>query len=142
MNPILHRSFVLTELLLATGPQASAYEGKWVGSDGNVKSLKLAGVTCLPLAASWSKGKLQLTGRFGVFAPGQIRVILYDHAGETISSEIMKEPASPLKPLIVDLTRDAAAQPADVVLEWSSKTRDRQGVLAHSKLRTPALAAP
>lgn len=41
MNPILHRLFVLTALLLATGPQASAYEGKWVGGDGNVKSLKL-----------------------------------------------------------------------------------------------------
>jgi hypothetical protein len=145
-NPCVFESEVLSPYAKLAPGETSTFKYQWqattIGGDFPITECNDAGVTCLPLAASWSKGKLQLTGRFGVFAPGQIRVILYGPAGETISSEIMKEPASPLKPLVVDLTRDAATQPADVVIEWSSKTRDRQGVLAHTKLRAPAPAAP
>ena len=145
-NPCVFESEVLSPYAKLAPGESYTYKYQWqattIGGDFPIIGCNDAGVTCLPLAATWNSGKLQLTGRFGVFAPGRIRVTLYNNAGETISSELMKESVSPLKPVVLDLTMDAATQPADVVIEWSSRTPGRQGVLGHVKLRPPATAAP
>jgi hypothetical protein len=60
MNSFLHRPLLLTAIMLSTGPQAPAYEGKWVGGEGNSKSLKLIDQAFDSMAVSSDMASLSL----------------------------------------------------------------------------------
>jgi hypothetical protein len=92
--------------------QAYTFSYKWAAAripeNSKVVSCSNAGVTCQPLTAELKHEKLNLTGTYGVFHKGSIRITLLDARGNptTLSKSI---PVSPLKPL--DMAQISATLP-------------------------------
>ena len=135
-NPYVFESEVLSPYARLAPGESYTYKYEWlstsIGGDYPVVECSEAGVVCEPLAASREGDKLLLTGRFGVFAPGYLRVSLHGDKGEKILSHIVKEKASPLKPVVLNLTLDSPTKAGEAVLEWINDKGDRNYVLGRT----------
>jgi len=92
-------------------------------------------VVCEPLNVIPNGRKLYLTGRFGVFSPGSLRLSLYDKRGEILLTHVISESVSPLQPVTLDHSIDSPVTTADVILEWISVKGDRECVLGRTTVR-------
>lgn len=138
-NPYVFESEVLSPYARLEPGESYTYKYEWlstnVGGDYPVVDCGDAGVVCEPLAVSRKGDKLLLTGRFGVFAPGRLRVSLYDSGGGKILSHVVKRKASPLKPAVLNLTLDSSAKAGEAVVEWISEKGDRSYILGRTAVR-------
>jgi hypothetical protein len=122
------------------GPGESyTYRYEWlstnVGGNYPIVDCTGAGVVCEPLNVIPNGRKLYLTGRFGVFSPGSLRLSLYDKRGEILLTHVISKSVSPLQPVILDHSIDSPVTTADVILEWISVKGDRECVLGRTTVR-------
>jgi len=138
-NPYVFESEVLSPLAQLAPGESYSYRYEWlstkIGGNYAIVDCTSAGVVCEPFAAKWNNEKLHLTGRFGVFAQGRLRLSLFDKGGERLLSHIIQDKVSPLKPVALNLTLDSPTKPADVILEWMSEKADREYVLGRTTVR-------
>jgi hypothetical protein len=138
-NPYVFESEVLSPFAQLDPGESYTYKYEWlstkIGGDYAIVDCTGAGVVCEPMGAIWKEEKLHLTGRFGVFAPGRLRLSLFGKKGEKLLSHVIGEKVSPMKPVAMNLYIDSPAKPVDVILEWISKTGDRECVLGRTVVR-------
>jgi len=135
-NPYVFESEVLSPFALLAPGESYTYKYEWlstkIGGDYPIMDCTGAGVICEPFNASWKEKKLHLTGRFGVFSPGSLRLSLSDKRADTLLTHVISENVSPLQPVTFDHSIDSPATTAGVILEWISEKADRQCVLART----------
>jgi hypothetical protein len=116
--------------------QSYTYKYEWlstkIGGNYPIMDCTGAGVICEPLNASFKEKKLHLTGRFGVFSPGTLRLSLSDKRADILLTHVISGNVSPLQPVTFDHFIDSPATTAAVILEWISKKADRQCLLART----------
>jgi len=137
-NPYVFESEVLSPYAQLAPGESYTYKYQWlstnIGGDYPVVDCTDAVVVCEPLIASREEDQLRLKGRFGVFAPGSLRLSLYDNKGKKILTRILEEKVSPLKPVLLDLTLDSPAKASEAVLEWINNKTDRPHILGRTIL--------
>jgi hypothetical protein len=135
-NPYVFESEVLSPFARLDPGQSYTYKYEWlstkIGGNYPITDCTAAGVICEPLNAGFKENKLHLTGRFGVFSPGSLRLSLSDKRGDTLLTHVISENVSPLQPVTFDHYIDVPPTTAAVILEWISQKADRQCVLART----------
>lgn len=138
-NPYVFESEVLSPYAQLAPGESYTYKYEWlstkIGGDYAIVDCTRAGVICEPLEARWKDKKLHLTGRFGVFAPGNLIISLHDKEGKKVLRHVIKEKVSPLEPAILNLTLDSPAKPIDVILEWINEKGGRECVFGRTNVR-------
>ena len=89
-----------------------------------------AGVTAEPLVARVAPGRVSFSGRWGVFSPGNVRLRLFDVAGDNLRTIDLAAGVTPLKPVTIQATVDAPAGLVGAVLELTDKAGQVVGELA------------
>ncbi|MHC4113165.1 MAG: DUF4380 domain-containing protein [Planctomycetota bacterium] len=99
-NPYVFESEVLSPFAQLDPGESYTYKYEWlstkIGGDYAIVDCTGAGVVCEPMGAIWKEEKLHLTGRFGVFAPGRLRLSLFGKKGEKLLSHVIGEKVSPI----------------------------------------------
>ncbi len=138
-NPYVFESEVLSPFAKLGPGESYTYRYEWlstnVGGNYPIVDCTGAGVVCEPLNVIPNGRKLYLTGRFGVFSPGSLRLSLYDKRGEILLTHVISESVSPLQPVTLDHSIDSPVTTADVILEWISVKGDRECVLGRTTVR-------
>jgi hypothetical protein len=107
-----------------------AFDTNWfpsrLGSDFN--TVTDAGLVGTPLVARRAGGKLDLSGSFGVFFPGELKAFLYDEGGLGVS-EVPLEAVRPQDPIALHQAIDAAKNIARVSLHLIDSSGVDRGAL-------------
>jgi hypothetical protein len=144
-NPYVLETEVLSPFAQLGPGQSSCYQTDWyvakIGANSPVVGCTEVGITCQPLRADVTKGKLShLGGHFGVFERGEATLALIDTNGEEIARGKARVSISPKRPLIsAELSElgegiqvpSRAVQLSLIVLDDSGKTL---GQLAFTKI--------
>ena len=135
-NPYVFESEVLSRFAQLAPGESYTYKYEWlstkIGGNYPIVDCTAAGVICKRLNASWKEKKLHLTGRFGVFSSGSLRLSLSDKRGDTLLTHVISGNVSPLQPVTLENSIDSPATTASVILEWISEKADRQCVLGRT----------
>jgi hypothetical protein len=138
-NPYLLETETLSPFAQLKPGQSSYHDTDWymakIGADLPVVDCTEVGVTCQPLRADVTKGKLShLGGHFGVFQRGEATLALIDTNGKEIARGKARVSISPKRPLIsAELSElgegiqvpPRAVQLSLIVLDDSGKTLGR-----------------
>lgn len=123
LTPFLVESELLSPFFGLQPGESASWSYEWqaanVGGDYPVLDCTEAGVVAEPLRAVPAKGAAHaftVTGRFGVFAPGQARLHFVDPRGAVLPLVSLGQEVSPTAPLIVNSTHPAPAGAAAVEL--------------------------
>lgn len=79
-----------------------------------------------------------MTGRFGVFAPGRLRLAVANRSGQRVREELVPGTVSPRQPVTLDQTVTLGTEAAEVTLEWlpeEGRPAEAPGVLG--RVRVP-----
>src|ERR1700723_3443776 len=102
--------------MVTLGPgETYAFDTNWLPSrlSGDFHTVTEAGLVGKPLVARRNDGKIDLSGSFGVFFPGELKAYLYNEGGlET--SEVSLQAVHPQDPVTLRQTIDAAKNIARV----------------------------
>lgn len=99
--------------VLAPG-QTYTMDSQWLptrASHVSIDTVTDAGLVVRPLTAAKAAGKIEISGSFGIFFPGELRVFMYD-AGGTEKNEMLLQAARPQD--AIDVHQMIAATP-DIV---------------------------
>jgi hypothetical protein len=106
----------LNSPMAVLGPgETYTFDTNWFPSrlNGDFNTVVDAGLVGTPLVARRAGGKLDLSGSFGVFFPGELKAFLYDEGGLGVS-EVPLEAVRPQDPVSLHQTIDAAKNIARV----------------------------
>ena len=95
------------------GPgETYAFDTNWLPSrlSGDLTTVTEAGLVAQPLIARRNGDKIDLSGSFGVFFPGELKAFLYDEGGVG-TGEVTVEAVHPQEPLIL---HQAIAAPKNI----------------------------
>lgn len=120
-NPFVFESEMLGPLTTLQPGESVSWTYDWFATSigagrHEVVDCTEAGVVSVPLSATPAGGRLRLTGRFGVFAPGQLVADALDGRGARLSRRVLLKRVSPLEPLVLDQTVVLPKETACVVL--------------------------
>lgn len=137
-NPYVFESEVLSPFARLQPGESSTWHYDWyatqIGGNYPVVDCTEAGVTAESLVARIAPGRVTLSGRWGVFAPGNVRARLSDVAGRTLRTVDLAAGVTPLKPVTIQATVDAPAGLAAAVLELTDKAGQVVGELARTSV--------
>jgi hypothetical protein len=137
-NPYMFESEILSPFAALQPGQSYSWSYDWyatqIGGDFPVLDCSEIGVTAEPLRAKIEGGKMHLTGRFGVFAPGTVRAEFSDAKGKLLAGHDLPLTASPLQALVIKNSLDTPASATSVKLLWIGADGKTQGPLAQAKL--------
>jgi hypothetical protein len=108
----------LNSPMAVLGPGESyTFDTNWFPSrlSSDFSTMTDAGLVGTPLVARRAGGKLDLSGSFGVFFPGELKAFLYDDGGLGVS-EVSLEAVRPQDPISLHQAIDAAKNIARVSL--------------------------
>jgi hypothetical protein len=133
-NPYVFESEVLSPFAQLQPGQSYTWRYDWyathIGGNFPVLDCSETGVTAVPLSAQTDGSQTHLTGRFGVFAPGTLRVEFADAHGILLATHDLSLTASPLHPLVIDTRVAHPKTAASVKLLWLGSNGIDQGQLA------------
>ncbi len=144
-DPLECPYFIETEVLspFATLKPGESYTFRYdwyaavIGGDYPVLDCTEAGVVCEPFVARVDRGKLLLSGRFGVFHRGTAGLVFRDGEGKELSRSKQRWPVTPSKPFVLSSELAAAPPPAGaaaVELVIYDESGRELGRLAHAGL--------
>jgi hypothetical protein len=137
-NPYVFESEVLSPFARLQPGASYTWRYDWyacnIGGDFPVVACSDAGVICEPLRARVTDGKLELTGRFGVFAPGSLRGELFDAAGKQLASLDLNLATTPHAPVLLGVKQSAPPEASAVALTLYDKAGRPIGELARTPL--------
>jgi hypothetical protein len=136
-NPYIFESELLSPFARLQPGEITLWHYDWyatqIGGNYPIVDCTVAGVTAEPLAVRVAPGRLSLSGRWGVFTPGTVRLRLTNGTGDTLRTVDVAAGVTPLKAVPVQATVDTPPGVAGAVLELTDKTGQVVGELA----RTP-----
>lgn len=105
-NPYVFESEILSPFARLQPGESYTWHYDWyacnIGGDFPVINCTEVGLVTDPLRAEAAGNRLQLKGRFGVFAPGDLHAEFCDAQGKTICKMKCDQMASPTKALVLD----------------------------------------
>ena len=120
VNPYVFESEVLSPFAGLKPGQSYTWHYDWyactIGGDFPVLDCTDGGVIADPLAATVAKDILTLHGRFGVFAPGQLEIIVHDAHGHEVARQRLSSQITPLAAVVVHATLKVPVSATTVVL--------------------------
>ncbi len=145
-DPLACPYFIETELLspLATVKPGESYTFRYdwysavIGGDYPVLDCTDVGVVCAPFVARVDRGKLLLSGRFGVFHRATVGLVFRDGNGKPLSRSKSLGPVTPSRPLVFSPELEVAPPPKDaatVELVIYDKNGRALGSLARADLQ-------
>ena len=138
-NPYVFESEVLSPFAQLKPGESYTWCYDWyaahIGGDFPVLDCSPAGVVARRLSAKRSSGKAKLEGRFGVFAPGSLRVRFSDANGRDLQSLDLPSTVSPLEPVVLDHVVAVPDDAASVDLALIGTDGKTVGQLARAGLR-------
>jgi hypothetical protein len=117
--------------MVTLGPGESyAFDTNWFPSrlTGSFNTVTDAGLVGTPLAARRNAGKIELSGSFGVFFPGELKAYLFSHGGFQ-TGEVALGPVRPQEPLTLHQSIPAPANIARVSLHLIDTNGADRGAL-------------
>ena len=139
-NPYVFESEVLSPFAELKPGESYTWHYDWyatnLGGDFQVMDCSDAGIVAEPLSADYSSRKARLKGRFGVFAPGTLRVELFNAQGEHLQTLDLPLKASPLQPLVLDTNVAVPADAVAVKLVWITTGGKAAGTLGTSPINS------
>jgi hypothetical protein len=105
-----------------------------IGGQYPVVDCNQDGVISKPLTAKVEKDRVKLTGRFGVFQPGQLQVVFLDNKGRLKSGKT-KRAVLPLKAVVLNVEEKLPAQSEQAALLLLNEHGEVIGELARVKIR-------
>ena len=140
-NPYVFESEVLSPFARLQPGQSYSWRYDWwlcnVGGDYPVVACSDTGVVAEPLVARTAADKLHLQGRFGVFVPGTVQVLVLDARGRPRRTLDLPLAVSPLQPVILDTMIDLPARAASVSIRIQGERKRPSGELATALIRSP-----
>lgn len=142
-NPYVFESELLSPFLeLApgeSGTMAYTWQAANIGGDYPVLDCNETGVIATPFTAvrmpEPHTGYFNLKGRFGVFLSGKMRLYFVDSHGRMLKQLELKAQASPLTPVVLDLTLPVPAKATSAYLLIIRRSDDKPAMLAQTPLR-------
>jgi hypothetical protein len=135
-NPYVFESELLSPFAALEPGQAFTWKYEWcacnVGGEFPVLDCTDAGVTCEPLWVHIDDRQVELSGRFGVFAPGQVRAELFDADGRNIGSLDLGISAAPQSPVVLDAKRPVPRETRSIAITLCGANGQLIGELARS----------
>ena len=128
-NPFVFESELLSPYFELQPGESCTWQYGWratnIGGDHPVLACTEAGVVAESLTIVRSERKppapVKLTGRFGVFAPGKLRLVFLDRQGSALGQLNLTEDASPLKAVVLDTSVEYPAGTASVEVMFVGK---------------------
>jgi hypothetical protein len=140
-NPYVFESEVLSPFADLKPGRSYTWRYDWyacnLGGDFPVLNCSDTGVVAEPLSATEENGLLQLRGRFGVFAPGQLEAVLEDKSGRVIYRQRLTAPVTPLAAATITAALPAPPSATAAVLSFLDVNGRIIGELARTPLRKP-----
>jgi hypothetical protein len=137
-NPYVFESEMLSPFAQLQPGESYTWSYDWyaanIGGDFPVLDCSDAGVVVEPLSAELSPGQAKLKGRFGVFAPGAVRVEFADAQRRTLQTLDLQLNVSPLMSVILDNIVAVPANAASVRLVVIGADGKMVGELAKADL--------
>jgi Domain of unknown function (DUF4380) len=137
-NPYVFESEILSPFTRLQPGESYTWHYDWyatqIGGNYPVVNCTAAGVTAEPLVARAAPGRVSLSGRWGVFSPGNVRARLTDFADDTLRTIDLAAGVTPLKPVTIQATVDAPAGLVGAVLELTDKAGKVVGELARASV--------
>ena len=137
-NPYVFESELLSPFAQLEPGQSYTWRYDWyatnIGGDFPVLDCAASGVVAQPLRAETDGSQTRLTGRFGVFAPGSLRVEFADARDVLLATRDLQLEVSPLHPLVLDTRVAVPANAASVKLLWRGTDGKSHGQLAMADL--------
>ena len=121
----------LNSPMAVLGPgETYAFDTTWFPSrlNGDLTTVTEAGLVAQPLVARRIGGKIDLSGSFGVFFPGELKAYLYDEGGLG-ASEVALEAVQPQDPVTLHQTIAAPRNIARVSIHLIDKAGVDRGAL-------------
>jgi len=121
----------LNSPMAVLGPgETYAFDTTWFPSrlSGDLTTVTEAGLVAQPLVARRIGGKIDLSGSFGVFFPGELKAFLYDEGGVG-ASEVALEAVRPQDPVTLHQTITAARNIARVSIHLIDSSGADRGPL-------------
>jgi hypothetical protein len=121
----------LNSPMVVLGPgETYAFDSNWFPSrlSGDFNTVTEAGLVGKPLVATRTAGKIDLSGSFGVFFPGELKALLYDEGGLG-TSEVSLEAVRPQDPVLLHQTIAAAKNIARVSIHLIDSNGVDRGAL-------------
>ena len=135
--------FLESELLspfanLAPG-QSYTFPCDWfaaaIGGDYPILACGDVGIECEPFRAVVNNGQMQLTGRFGVFYRGTVRLLFLDAKGSRLEQVPFQQTVSPIEPLVLNDTLPLPPKEASTAtLIVYDASNHNQGILATTEI--------
>ena len=128
----------LNSPMIRLEPRASfAFDTRWypVRAGKNLKSVNAAGVVEAPLTAVPDKKELRLSGKFGIFFPGNLSVRLFDARGG--EHDVALGAVDPLQAVQLGRVIQAPSEIVRVALHLNDAQGADLGVLSEVEVRRP-----
>lgn len=139
MNPFVFESEMLSPLSSLKPGKRCTWRYDWyacnVGGDFPVVACSEVGVTSEPLVAELSGQDLRVRGRFGVFSPGKLVVVLLDGRGRQLETVEVQSEVSPLRPVVLENRVRVTTQVSEVRLQLEGKNKEGTRELASAKVQ-------
>jgi hypothetical protein len=140
-NPYVFESEVLSPFAQLQPGLSCTWRYDWyacnIGGDFPVLNCTDAGVVAEPLVATAAGNAVELQGRFGVFAPGLLEVVLQDARGRPVAWQRLAVPVTPLAAVSLNVTLEVPASAASVSLMAIDAAGRSHGQLAGAAIRRP-----
>jgi hypothetical protein len=137
-NPALFESEIISPFARLEPGESYTWAYEWyaanIGGDFPVVDCSEAGVVAEPLRAEQAGGKIVLKGRFGVFAPGFVRIAFEDDQMRPLTTVDQPGAASPQRAVVLDVSLAAPPAAAGVRVMLIGRDGKTTGILARTAL--------
>jgi len=139
-NPFVFESEMLSPFARVNPGETYSWRYDWyaanIGGDYPVVGCSDAGVVAESFMAVETGGKIRLKGRFGVFYPGSVTAVFTDGSGRKFRPSTVDAQATPLKPVVVDVSVDPVAGAKSVTLILTNSQGKVVGELAKAEIQS------
>ncbi len=140
-NPYVFESEVLSPYTELKPGRSYTWHYDWyvcnIGGDFPVLRCTEAGMVAEPLVATQAGNALRIHGRFGVFAPGHLELVVQDARGRSLATQRVPEPVTPLRAAVVNSGMEVTGTPGTVVLNFVGSDGHSRSELAGAAIIQP-----
>jgi hypothetical protein len=140
-NPYVFESEVLSPYAELKPGRSYTWHYDWyacnIGGDFPVLNCAGAGIVAEPLLANVVGNALRILGRFGVFAPGHLELLVQDAQGRSLAAQRLPELVTPLTAAVVNFGIEVPGAPGTVVLNFVGSDGRSRSELARTSVIRP-----
>lgn len=134
-NPYVFESELLSPFARLQPGESVSWKYDWYAASigaGNheVTDCTEAGVVSEPLCVKVAGEKIQVSGRFGVFASGRLALRFLDRQGKVIASQMLADSVSPLTPVLLDCAAEVPGGTVSLHLVFIDAAGHEAGILS------------